>query len=99
MQKGKIQTIKTSIDIGVVKKGEEKKPATFNGYRIRKLTPRECFRLMGVKDEDFDKIKDELPKAWLYHLAGDSIVVDVMMAMFRRMLPIEPTKEKEERNG
>lgn len=97
VQKGKIQTIKTSLDIGAVKKDEEKRPATFNGYRIRKLTPRECFRLMGVKDEDFDKIKDELPKAWLYHLAGDSIVVDVMMAMFRRMLPNETTKEEEEK--
>ena len=65
--------------------------ALWNGYRIRKLTPRECFRLMGVHDEDFDKVKDHISNAWLYHLAGDSIVVDVMMAMFRQMLP-----EKEE---
>ena len=60
--------------------------ALWNGHRIRKLTPRECFRLMGVKDEDFDKIKDELSQTWLYHLAGDSIVTNVMMEMFKKML-------------
>lgn len=59
--------------------------ALWNGHRIRKLTPRECFRLMGVKDEDFDKIKDELSQTWLYHLAGDSIVVNVLMAIFGMM--------------
>lgn len=59
--------------------------ALWNGYRIRKLTPRECFRLMGVHDEDFDKIKDKLSQTWLYHLAGDSIVVNVLMAIFGMM--------------
>ena len=59
--------------------------ALWNGHRIRKLTPRECFRLMGVHDEDFDKIKDELSQTWLYHLAGDSIVVNVLMAIFGMM--------------
>lgn len=59
--------------------------ALWNGHRIRKLTPRECFRLMGVKDEDFDKIKDKLSQTWLYHLAGDSIVVNVLMAIFEMM--------------
>lgn len=54
--------------------------------RIRKLTPRECFRLMGVKDNDFDNIKKHQSDASLYHLAGDSIVVDVLMAIFRQML-------------
>lgn len=60
--------------------------ALWNGYRIRRLTPRECFRLMGVKDEDFEKVEDKLPQTWLYHLAGDSIVVNVMMEMFKQML-------------
>lgn len=55
-------------------------------YRIRKLTPRECWRLMGVKDEDFDKVKDYLSDSILYHLCGDSIVVDVMTNMFKQML-------------
>jgi len=63
----------------------------FNPYyksdlRIRKLTPRECFRLMGVKDEDFDKVKKNQSDSSLYHLAGDSIVVNVLMAIFKEML-------------
>lgn len=55
-------------------------------YRIRKLTPKECFRLMGVKDQDYEKIAKNQSNASLYHLAGDSIVVDVLVEIFRRML-------------
>lgn len=55
-------------------------------YRIRKLIPKECFRLMGVKDQDFEKIAENQSNASLYHLAGDSIVVDVLMAIFKQML-------------
>lgn len=47
--------------------------------RIRILTPRERFRLMGVKDEDFDKIAAHQSESSLNHLSGDSIVVDVLM--------------------
>ena len=54
--------------------------------RVRKLTERECFRLMGVKDEDFDKIAKNQSKSSLYHLAGDSIVADVLMAIFKQIL-------------
>lgn len=56
-----------------------------NGYRIRKLTPRECWRLMGVKDEQYDKLHD-LSNAQLYKLAGNSIVVDVLMGIFKNLL-------------
>lgn len=55
-------------------------------YRIRKLTPKECFRLMGVRDEDFENIAKNQSNASLYHLAGDSIVVDVLMAIFGQMI-------------
>ena len=55
-------------------------------YRIRKLTPRECFRLMGVKDENFDKVAKNQSDSSLYHLAGDSIVVNVLMTIFREMI-------------
>ena len=54
--------------------------------KIRKLTPKECFRLMGVKDEDFEKIKKNQSDYSLYHLAGDSIVVDVLMAIFKELI-------------
>ena len=55
-------------------------------YRIRKLTPRECWRLMGVKDEDFDNVAKKQSNSSLYHLAGDSIIVNVLMAIFKEML-------------
>ena len=57
-----------------------------NNLRIRKLTPKECFRLMGVKDEDFEKIRHNQSDSSLYHLAGDSIVVNVLMAIFKELL-------------
>lgn len=57
-----------------------------NDLKIRKLTPRECFRLMGVKDEDYEKIAKNQSDASLYHLAGDSIVVNVLMAIFKELL-------------
>ena len=55
-------------------------------YRIRKLTPKECFRLMGVKDEDYENCAKNQSNASLYHLAGDSIIVNVLMAIFSEML-------------
>ena len=123
VQKGKIQTIKTSVDdIGVVVKnkaikeiiekndlpiGEVRNLDTYkrttselsqtlitttnhqrlwDGLRIRKLTPRECFRLMGVRDKDYDKLKGKFSDIALYHMSGDSIVVNVLMAIFSQML-------------
>ena len=62
--------------------------AVYNNYRIRKLTPKECFRLMGVKDEDFDKVAKNQSNASLYHLAGDSICTTVLMAIFSKLLEI-----------
>ena len=64
---------------------------SFNPYyknylRIRKLTPKECFRLMGVKDEDYENCAKNQSDSSLYHLAGDSIVVNVLMAIFKEML-------------
>ena len=58
----------------------------YQPLQIRKLTPLECFRLMGVKDEDYYKIAKNQSNSSLYHLAGDSIVVDVLMAIFKEMI-------------
>lgn len=55
-------------------------------YRIRKLTERECFRLMGVIDTDSDKIRAAVSKSQCYKLAGNSIVVDVMVGIFEQLL-------------
>ena len=57
-----------------------------NDLKIRKLTPREAFRLMGVKDEDFEKIAKHQSDSSLYHLAGDSIVCQCLMAIFKEMI-------------
>ena len=47
-------------------------------FYIRKLTPRECFRLMGFSDENFDACKDLVSDTQLYKQAGNSIVTDVI---------------------
>ena len=54
--------------------------------RIRKLTPKECYRLMGFSDEDFDKAKEVNSDSQLYKQAGNSIVVNVLEAIFKEML-------------
>ena len=54
-------------------------------YRIRKLTERECFRLMGVKDADSDRVAKHQVKSSMYHLAGDSIVTACLVAIFGEM--------------
>ena len=64
-------------------------------YRIRKLTPRECGRLMGVSDENISKMAAVNSNTQLYKQFGNSIVVDVMCAMFKN-LNIE--QESETRN-
>lgn len=95
-------------------------------FRIRKLTPRECFRLMGVDDKDIDKIqafpysslvdhpayskeerfsgmtekekraamKRSISNSAQYKLAGNSIVVDVLFHIFRKMF-IETERDVE----
>lgn len=54
-------------------------------YRIRKLTPRECGQLMGVSDEDIDRMAAVNSNTQLYKQFGNSIVVDVMCAMFKNL--------------
>ena len=73
-------------------------------YRIRRLTPLECWRLMGFSDEDFRAAEaDEINSdTQLYAQAGNSIVVNVLEAIFGEMLPKgqdmeeEPEEEPEE---
>ena len=56
----------------------------FDQYRIRKLTPLECFRLMGFTDEEFNRIKG-VSNTQLYKMAGNSIVVNVLEEIFREL--------------
>lgn len=118
VQKDKIQTIKTTPDVGVVveKKIKYEEPLEREGWhnmnkivlnpdgisttinaqsnnslqkikepslRIRKLTPLECWRLMGFDDEDFYKAQGAgISNTQLYKQAGNSIVVNVLEKIF-----------------
>lgn len=66
-------------------------------YRIRRLTPLECWRLMGFSDEDFRAAEaDEINSdTQLYAQAGNSIVVNVLEAIFGEMLPKDQAIKEE----
>lgn len=72
------RTLTTSQDVGVI---------LLNGYKfsIRKLTPKECWRLMGFKDSQFEKAQSVCSNTQLYKQAGNSIVVDVLMYIFKNL--------------
>ena len=66
-----------------------------NPYSIRKLTPREMFRLMGVDDDNIDKmLATDICRGQLYKLAGNSIVVDVLIAIMKQILTSCPKLEE-----
>ena len=94
-------TIKTTIDsssmtfVSVMKNKEIIHTAP-NGQQyaiqIRKYTPRDCYRLMGVRDPDIDRLLSReksgkliIPKSKHYALAGNSIVTNCMTAMFSEL--------------
>jgi DNA (cytosine-5)-methyltransferase 1 len=71
-----IQTLKTNgDDVGVV-----------DDMRIRKLTPKECWRLMGIDDTYFDKASKVVSNSQLYKQAGNGIVVDVFAHILKELL-------------
>ena len=77
VQKEMIPTLKTSPDIGCVT----------TDLRIRKLTPKECLRLMGFDDKDYEKIKSiGISRSQIYKQAGNSIVVNVLEEILKNLL-------------
>ena len=77
VQKDMIQTLKTSCnDVGTVDEM----------LKIRRLTPLECWRLMGFSDEDFRKAEAVNSNTQLYSQAGNSIVKQVLMAIFKELI-------------
>lgn len=64
-------------------------------YRIRKLTPKECWRLMDFTDEDFEKAAEVNSNTQLYKQAGNSIVVNVLVAILGQLLPDKEDVYKE----
>ena len=62
-----------------------------DGLRVRKLTPKECFRLMGFSDEDFNAAHNVgISNSQLYKQAGNSIVVDVLYYIFVELYKAMP---------
>lgn len=90
-------TIRT-IDSGGSKRVIENNST--NGYRIRKLTPKECFRLMGFTDEDYENARTALNNKFyggkdrsssqLYKQAGNSIVINVLYYIFAELYKAMP---------
>lgn len=56
---------------------------------VRRLTPKECFRLMGFSDSDYEKAHSVCSDTQLYKQAGNSIVVDVLEAVLKELLKDE----------
>lgn len=77
---GKANTLSTSPQQAVITED-----SSMENIRIRKLTPRECWRLMGFDDEDFDKARTVCSDTQLYKQAGNSIVVNVLEAIIGNM--------------
>ena len=75
VQSQSIQTITTFQDKGVV----------LEDLRIRKLTPKECWRLMGFDDSDYEKASKVCSNTQLYKQAGNSIVVNVLEAILKKI--------------
>lgn len=79
-------TLDTRCDcLGVVVKEND----MIKNLRIRKLTPKECWRLMGFDDSDFDKASQVNSNAQLYKQAGNSIVVNVLYEILDNLLGVQ----------
>ena len=76
VSKDSIHTITTRQDYGVV----------LEDLRIRKLTPKECWRLMGFEDKDFEKASKVNSNTQLYKQAGNSIVVNVLESILKNLI-------------
>jgi DNA (cytosine-5)-methyltransferase 1 len=86
VQKESIPTLKTSKnDIGVCVANDEY-------ISIRKLTPREAWRLMGWDDKDIDLVLGKVSDTALYKCAGNSIVISVLEAIFKSLFADEKIK-------
>jgi site-specific DNA-cytosine methylase len=76
-------------NVPIITEGEN-----MDNLRIRKLTPKECWRLMGFNDSDFDKASKVNSNAQLYKQAGNSIVVNVLEAILYNLIVNPSTKEE-----
>ena len=83
---GNRQTLETGGSVANAITSVQKDSMVADGLRIRKLTERECFRLMDVSESDIDKIQAVgISRTQQYKMAGNSIVVAVLYHIFRKM--------------
>ena len=72
------------------KYGKNLKKLIDSGYIVRKITPRECWRLMGFSDKDFNKAKEAgISDTQLYKQAGNSIAVNVLEEIFKNIFKLK----------
>ena len=72
-----------SPTLSTMQGGNTQPKILISNKNIRKLTPKECFRLMGFDDSDVDiLVKNKISNTQLYKMAGNSIVVNVLMGIF-----------------
>lgn len=86
--KGCVQTLTTSCNQAVIE-------PDVKSFRVRKLTPKECYRLMGFADEQFDRSQAFSSDSQLYKQAGNSIVVDVLYYIFGKLFEVDIETRKE----
>lgn len=77
------RTLTTSQDVGVIRLKYNKDD--YVDFSIRKLTPKECWRLMGFSDGQFEKAESVCSNTQLYKQAGNSIVIPVMSYIFKNL--------------
>ena len=101
LSKNILPTLMTRPDeLGVAVNSNQEKIQDTKGLRIRRLTPKECWRLMGFDDEDFDRAAKVNSETQLYKQAGNSIVVNVLETILTSLFEQDinrgfrfPTKE------
>ena len=80
------QDNKVGIKVTPTIRANNNHTCVYNDFRIRKLTPKECFRLMGMSDDDIQKIIDVgISNTQQYKMAGNSIVIPVLEYIFKNL--------------
>jgi len=88
---GKVEHIDRKVCSTILSSCHKMHRASIDNYytdkgRIRRLTPRECFRFMGMSEDDIDTIvKTGLSDTKMYQLAGNSIVIPVLEGIFKNL--------------
>lgn len=84
-----------TANIGKVIDNAREREREQNNLAIRKLTPCECLKLMGFEKQDYEAMRAiGMTDMQIYHVAGDSIIVNVLMGIFGELLGVEDTKKK-----